>query len=364
MQREQSLNCLEISWSRTIDDLPNARDDQPDAPDLDEHGGDLAAVRATFPNAPSPWIDLSTGINPWPYPIGEVSPDSWRRLPSRSDERVLCEAAAAYFGAPSPDHVVVAPGSQAIIQWLPRLRAPGRVAVVSPTYGEHARTWLRAGHRVAEVRAGNDLAANVNVLVVTRPNNPDGAIAPLAWLMSCAAQLEQRGGWLVVDEAFADPSGPSEIAAVVDRPNIVVLRSFGKFFGLAGIRIGFALTAGEIGDRLREALGPWCTSGPAIDIATRAYRDSTWIAHSRGRLERAAERLDQTANSNGLRLVGGTALFRLYQAANAHARIAALARAGIHVRRFAAHPDWLRIGLPGDARAWQRFSGALSAAQR
>jgi cobalamin biosynthesis protein CobC len=323
------------------------------------HGGDLADIRAAFPDVRAPWLDLSTGINPWPYPVGRLAASAWRRLPAGADELTLRAAAAAHFGIATADDVVMAPGSQSIIQWLPTLRAPGRVAVVLPTYHEHAVSWLNAGHLVSSIRIGERLAPDIAVLVVTRPNNPDGSVAPLAWLAETADTLRNRGGLLVVDEAFADVDPAPSVFASLPRTNTLVLRSFGKFFGLAGGRLGFALTAGTNRDRLRAALGQWAVSGPMLAIGARAYRDNAWIARTRARLARGARRLDALAAPAGLKQVGGTALFRLYESDAAGEIFVALARAGIYVRRFAEQPHWLRIGLPPDAAAMRRLAKAL-----
>jgi cobalamin biosynthetic protein CobC len=324
-----------------------------------EHGGDLAAIRAAFPAAPKPWIDLSTGINPWPYPIRKLTAGVWQRLPGAEDEMAVREAAAAYYGLRQPDHMILAPGSQAIIQWLPRLRPCGRVAVLGPTYGEHAKSWRDAGHEVTPIAAGDAMPADSDVVVVVRPNNPDGHVASPAWLEDVAARLRRRGGWLVVDEAFADTEETTSIAATLTGDNVIALRSFGKFFGLAGGRLGFALTSGPLGGALRQALGPWSVSGPMLAIAARALGDGAWIARTRTRLASGTKRLDRIAVRAGLTLVGGTSLFRLYTHAQAPRIFSALAAKGIYVRRFAAHPQWLRLGLPADAKAERRLIRVL-----
>ncbi len=325
-----------------------------------EHGGDLQAFGAAFPGAPQPWIDLSTGVNPWPYPVGKLAREIWQRLPGAADERAAREAAAAYYGVATADQVVLAPGSQALIQWLPRLRGRSRVAVLGPTYGEHVRAWRAGGHDVAELSSPDGIGADADVVVVTRPNNPDGSVASLEWLAETAARLRRRGGWLVVDEAFADAGDTKSAAAWLPEDNVVALRSFGKFFGLAGGRLGFALTRGAVADDLRAALGPWSVSGPMLAIAARALRDERWVARTRLRLGNAAARLDRMAAQAGLELVGGTALFRLYAHADALRLFRTLAEAGIYVRRFAAHRDWLRLGLPGNIAAERRVRRALS----
>lgn len=325
-----------------------------------EHGGDLAAVRAAFPSAPLPWIDLSTGINPWPYPVARIPPSAWQRLPASADMARARAAAAAYYGVASGEQVILAPGSQAIIQWLPRLRGRSRVAVVAPTYGEHARSWAAAGHDVTLVGPSEMIGRDIDVVVVVRPNNPDGRIASPAWLADAASRLARRGGWLIVDEAFADAEDmPSAVA--LRHEAVISLRSFGKFFGLAGGRLGAALTAGPVGGDLARALGPWCVAGPMLAIAEHAYADTRWIARTRARLARAAARLDRLATRAGLRPAGGTPLFRLYESPQAGRLFERLAAGGIYVRRFTAHPTWLRLGVSPNAAAEHRLAGILTA---
>jgi len=319
------------------------------------HGGDLDGARAAFPGAPLPWVDLSTGINPWSYPLPPVPQDAWTRLPGRGEEAALRAAAADCYGVPSAEMVAAASGSQALIQLLPRLRAPGSVAVLGPTYAEHARCWALGGH---QVRMTTDLA-EADVLVVVNPNNPDGRRWPVARLLEIAAAQAARGGWLVVDEAFADTRPEDSAAAHAGRPGLVVLRSFGKFFGLAGLRLGIALAPAELAAGLREAVGPWAVSGPGLVIATAALNDRGWITAMRDRLTGAAAELDKLLAAAGLRVVGGTELFRLVEDSRAPALYRALGEAGILVRRFEHRPDWLRFGLPGDDASLRRVERAL-----
>ncbi|MBK3797736.1 threonine-phosphate decarboxylase [Azospirillum brasilense] len=310
------------------------------------HGGDLDAARAAFPGAPEPWVDLSTGINPWPYPLPPIPIDAWARLPGRAAETALREAAAACYGAPSPDRVAAAGGSQALIQILPRLRCPGTVAVLGPTYAEHAAGWAKAGHRVTEVESLE--GCDADVVVVVNPNNPDGRIVPPETLLALAERQAARGGWLVVDEAFAEVTPERSVASEAGRAGLVILRSFGKFFGLAGVRLGFLLGEPALVRDLRAAVGPWAVSGPALAVATAALSDSAWITATRRRLTEAAARFDRRLAVAGLRVAGGTSLFRLIDDPQAAGLYDALGRAGVLVRRFDYRQDWLRVGLPVD----------------
>ena len=324
------------------------------------HGGDIDLAEREFGRPPKGWLDLSTGINPFPYPIGRLPVAVWARLPDTGADRALREAAADYYRAGDPAVVVAAPGSQALIQSMPRLRPPSRVAVVSPTYCEHARAWASAGHSVDKIADIGNAGPEFDVIVVTNPNNPDGRICPARRLMGIADRLSRREGQLVVDEAFADLDPDNSVASFAGAPGLVVLRSFGKFFGLAGLRLGFALAASEVMDRLREALGPWAVSGPATQVATRALRDTAWIESTRARLTIGAARLDALLKDAGLTVIGGTALFRLVAAVAAPDLFAHLARRGILVRHFSDQPDWLRLGQPADDSGYARLAEALA----
>ena len=321
------------------------------------HGGDLGAARKLFPAAPEPFVDLSTGINPFPYPLPPLDPAVFARLPEPAALGRLATIAAATYGAPSVAHVVAAPGLQMLLPLVARLARPGRAAVLGPTYAEHARVAALAGHAAREVATIDDLAG-ADLAVVVNPNNPDGrVIAPNA-LLALADSLAL--GLLVVDEAFMDvgPIGAS-VASEVARPNLVVLRSFGKFFGLAGVRLGFGLAAPGLATRLSAALGPWAVSGPALAIGAAALADPAWIAQTRTRLAVAAQRLDGLLVEAGLDVAGGTGLFRLVRTPAAMELFGHLGRAGIFVRRFAEQPTWLRFGLPADEPQWQRLAAVL-----
>ncbi|GJD60967.1 threonine-phosphate decarboxylase CobD [Methylobacterium frigidaeris] len=320
------------------------------------HGGDLGEARRLFPQAPEPWIDLSTGINPIPYPWPALEASAFTRLPARADLAALEAAAAQAYGA-RPDHVVAAPGTQALIDLIPRLRPPGRVAVVGPTYAEHAASWARAGHAVAAVA---DLTTEADVVVVVNPNNPDGRVAPACDLASAAAGLAAGGGWLVVDEAFADLEPVASLCGAPP-PGCLVLRSFGKTYGLAGLRLGFAVAAEPLISALRRGIGPWAVSGPAIVIGRRALADEAWRREAAAARSRDAARLDALLAAAGGRIVGGTTLFRTADFSDAQGLFGHLGRAGIFVRRFEAAPARLRFGLPPDEAAWTRLAAALGA---
>jgi cobalamin biosynthesis protein CobC len=323
------------------------------------HGGDLGAARRLFPAAPEPFIDLSTGINPHPYPVPRFSPALYARLPSAAAADTVAAAAARFYGAPSATHVVSAPGTQILLPLAAGLARPGRAAVLAPGYPEHPRAAALAGHRVILAR-GLDACGDAALVIVGNPNNPDGRVHARTQLLALARQMRRRAGVLVVDEAFMDVGSTGEsLAAAVSCGNVVVLRSFGKFFGLAGVRLGFALAAPALAVRLRAALGPWAVSGPALAVGAKALTDTAWIERTRKRLSKEAKRLDAVLAGAGLVVAGGTHLFRLVRTSQARTLFRHLGCAGIWVRAFPDHAEWLRVGLPASEREWQRLHGAL-----
>jgi cobalamin biosynthesis protein CobC len=325
------------------------------------HGGDLGAARRLFAGAPEPFIDLSTGINPNPYPAPRLSAALLARLPDLASVAALGQVAARTYGAPSATHVVPGPGTQILLPLVAGLAPPGHAAILTPGYPEHGRAAALAGHTVRPIN-GIEEYGDATLVIVGHPNNPDGRLFRRSDLLALAKDLGRHNGILVVDEAFMDV-GPRDasLAADVACGNVVVLRSFGKFFGLAGLRLGFALAAPPLAARLRATLGPWAVSGPALAVGTQALADTVWIERTRRRLDQAAQRLDDILSGLALTLVGGTSLFRLVQTPAANALFQHLGHAGMWVRNFPDHPNWLRFGLPANERTWRRLKAALVA---
>ena len=323
------------------------------------HGGNINAARRLFPGAPEPWIDLSTGLNPAPYPVGDVSASAWNRLPQPADVTALEMAARHAYGAAAAAEIVAAPGTQAIIQWLPRIFRAHRVGILGHTYGEHAQCWRAAG---AETVVAHSLAdfETCDVGVVVNPNNPDGRIVEPEQLALAATAIAMRGGLLVVDEAFMDVIAPAmSLIPILPREGAVVMRSFGKAYGLAGLRLGFAVASGTFGMKLRSALGPWAVSGPAIEIGRRALADRDWLARSVSRLNEDAKRLDHLLTMAGFTVVGGTPLFRLAEREDAELWFQRLGHGGILTRPFPTRPSALRFGIPSSDSGWARLETAL-----
>jgi cobalamin biosynthetic protein CobC len=325
-----------------------------------DHGGSLGRARALFPHAPQPFVDLSTGINPHSYPLFELPATALSRLPEAARARELADVAAKAYGAPSAANVMAAPGTQILLPRVACLVSPGKALVLGPTYAEHARAAAIAGHAAAvvddfEALAGADLAIIVN------PNNPDGRVVERGRLLQLGRQLRAKGGLLVVDEAFMDVGPRAEsLAGDVDRGGIAVLRSFGKFFGLAGLRLGFALADAPTVERLEAQFGPWAVAGPALEYGIRALADSDWQVAMRRRLAEDAARLDTLFGCFGVSVAGGATLFRYLRLQDAAGLFSALGERGILLRHFSDRPGVLRVGLPGPDEEWQRLESALA----
>jgi cobalamin biosynthesis protein CobC len=324
------------------------------------HGGDLTEAIAQYGGTPATWLDLSTGINPRPWPIAALPDTIWQRLPSRADQDALIAAARVAYALPAGVEIAAGSGTQALIQWLPHLMDPGAVAVMDPTYSEHAAAWTSGGHEVVGFTALDQLPDHARHAVIVNPNNPDGRLLDHAGLARIAAQMQQRNGWLVIDEAFADlDPACSAVTLCRDLP-VIVLRSFGKFYGLAGLRLGFAIGPPAMIQRIAEALGPWPCSGPALAIGRVALLDHEWVDRTRETLKSQADRLDNVLGATGFTIVGGTALFRLVRHSDAALHHDALARRHIWCRSFEWADDLLRFGLPGDDDAFGRLAAALA----
>jgi len=322
-----------------------------------EHGGRLRAAARHYGIPLGDWLDLSTGIAPKPWPLAAIPLDAWARLPE--DDDGLAAVASACYGAP---HALPVAGSQAAIQALPALFAAGRVGVLEPSYAEHAQAWQRAGHRLIRLDVGEieTRLDELDVLVLANPNNPTGERFEPSRLLDWHARLARRGGCLLVDEAFMDCTPEYSLAAHSQRPGLVVLRSFGKFFGLAGIRLGFVLAEPALLARLQERLGPWTVSGPARALGLQALGAAAAAARRQRAQElgAAGRRLAALLAACGLAPSGGSALFQWVRTPEAARCHDFLARRGILVRRFEAPPS-LRFGLPADAAGWQRLERAL-----
>jgi len=319
------------------------------------HGGALLQAARQYGIAADEWLDLSTGVNPHGWPVPALPADCWQRLPQEADG--LVAAARLYYATAQ---LMAVAGSQAAIQALPRLRPAGRVGVLSPAYAEHGHAWRREGHKVVPVSADSveEHLPWFDVLVVINPNNPTGKRFSPEQLLQWHEQLAARGGWLVVDEAFIDVTPERSIAAACGREGLVVLRSLGKFFGLAGVRVGFVLAWPDLMQRMTGLLGPWSISGPSREVARLALQDRQWQEQTRQRLATDTERLVRMLAQYGFEPAGGTGLFQYCRVDEAAGWYEKFAAQGILLRCF-DEPQALRFGLPGPVRDWQRLEAAL-----
>ena len=308
--------------------------------DLRDHGGGIDAARAEFGGTRADWLDLSTGINPMPYPVPKIEPDAWNALPDHTAQNNLETAARQFWGVPDSAAIVAAPGASALIARIPYLAKIGKIRVESRTYNEHEAAFRTVGWQVS------DDAPNARVIV--SPNNPTGDY----WTGTDTVPL------LIIDESFCDLTPDKSRIDLVANSGTIVLKSFGKFWGLAGARLGFAIGDPALISRLTDELGPWPVSGPALRIGTAALADNNWANQTRARLTRDAARLDTLMLAKGAKIQGGTDLFRLYRVDNAAEWQTRLAKQHIWSRIFPYSKTWLRLGLPASDR-WDQLEAAL-----
>ncbi|WP_225316708.1 MULTISPECIES: threonine-phosphate decarboxylase CobD [Marinobacter] len=328
-----------------------------------EHGGRLRAAAEQWGIPLAEWLDLSTGINPHGWPVPVIPEEVWRRLPEPDDglEGLLRH----WLGATASAACIPVAGSQAAIMGLPRLRPPCRVGVPSPGYQEHGHCWAAAGHRVTGITGDHTGSGDeswlddLDVLVWVNPNNPTGDTIEPERLLSWHHRLQRRGGWLIVDEAFMDATPAFSIGEASGRPGLVVMRSLGKFFGLAGVRAGAVAGDPDIVDRLGAVMGPWSVSGPARFVMSRVLADQQWQAATTERLHSDSQRLAEMLVRQGLGDSTGTALFRYVRHSRAVDIASEFASRGILVRVF-DQPAALRLGLPGSESDWARLDQAMS----
>ncbi len=329
------------------------------------HGGGVDAARRAFPEAPTPWLDLSTGVNPRVYPLPAFPAEALTRLPDVSAFEAAEAAAVHAYNAPPGFVAVAGAGAQAFIDLLPRVFPARRVATLGFCYAEHAARWRAAGAAVTITSSLEELES-MDVAIVVNPNNPDGRVTQPADLLRLARRLRPRGGLLIVDEAFADFTPALCVEPLLAREteaaeNVIILRSFGKAYGLPGLRLGFALCAPPRASALRASQGPWSVSGPALAAGARALQDTAWLRAAQELAERSAQRLDELLEAAGFFPLGGTSLFRLVERVHAARSFARLCAAGILTRRFVERPGWLRFGLPPEPQDFERLARALGA---
>lgn len=320
------------------------------------HGGRIHAYARQYGIATSEWLDLSTGINPHGWSVPDFIPSAmWSRLPEEDDG--LIEQAKKYYQC---QQILPVAGSQAAIQLLPTLRSACRVAILAPAYEEHRHCWQQAGHEVVALES-IELEQQIeqfDVVVVVNPNNPSGETFDFSRLMNWYRRLQKHDGWLVVDEAFIDATPQHSLVLHAPQQGLIVLRSLGKFFGLAGLRIGFVITHPDLLSQLSEKIGPWPIATASRWIASQALADKSWQQHTREFLPQHAQRLAELLHQYHLPTSGGCALFQWVKTPDAASIHHQLAQQGILCRLF-DNPAALRFGLPASEQDWMRLENAL-----
>lgn len=309
-----------------------------------DHGGGLDAAIEAYGGARSDWLDLSTGINPTPYPIPEIPKHFWTDLPDSSAQNALLTAARDFWAVPESAEILATSGVSQLIAMLPSLQSAGHVEIIAPTYNEHA----------AAFRANNwTVGPTGNARVIVHPNNPDGHLHKLT-----IKDIEQTD-LTIIDESFCDVTPDETLIEFAKLPNVIILKGLGKFWGLAGLRLGFAIASPTLIQKMRDRIGPWAVSGPAQYIGHKALRDLEWAKTTRRTLSANSAQLDDIMVKNNATLIGGTDLFRLYQVENAVEFQEKLAKKNVWSRVFPYSTTWLRLGLPGTNAQWNHLLAAL-----
>ena len=323
------------------------------------HGGNLDEAIARFGGIRGDWLDLSTGINPSPPKLPNLEISSWSRLPERQAEHRLVETARAFYGVPEKAGIVIAPGSQILISLLPFILDRGPVFILAPTYSEHARAFETAGHDIRRFTDASEISEEARHAVVVNPNNPDGRRYEPPTLLALADRLAAKGGFLIVDEAFADTEPEISLAPHAGRDGLLIYRSFGKFTGLAGLRLGFALTTPELANEIALRLGSWAVSTPALALGHAIFEDQATLADLRQDIAAQSERLSGILGRTHLTVIGETTLFKTVRHRHARRLHYALCKRHILTRAFDYEPAWLRFGNVKDKPDAERLEKAL-----
>ncbi len=306
-------------------------------------------IAACYPQAPRPFIDLSTGINPYPYVFSEIEPEWFHRLAEHVQVANAHQAAAEYYHVENVDTIALASGMQPLMFALAALRFKeygiSNIAVFLPTYSEHEHVWRAMNHSIVPVKKLMEAAGN-DVVIICNPNNPDGRIISASELITLAEELATHNGWLIVDESFADIMPELSISSRLQHAkNIVVMRSCGKFFGAAGLRVSSAITPKPWAEWLRVVVGPWPISTLACHVVPTMFSDKKWIQDMRVQLAEESKNWRNILSAH-FSIVGYTDLFTLVESDDAARWHQHLMSQGILVRQFDYNPRWLRFGLP------------------
>ena len=311
-----------------------------------DHGGGLDAAVAQFGGRKSDWLDLSTGINPVQYPLPEIPNSAWTALPDQAAQDQLLEAAREFWNVPDGAEIVAASGVSTLISILPTCAPDGGFHIQKPTYNEHEASFVAAGY---------DLHNSADTQIYVHPNNPTGEYTTRPRVLDAHKTLT------ILDESFCDPNLQSSLIDLTEQEGFLVLKGLGKFWGLAGVRLGFAIAAPKLAGQIRDRIGPWAVSGPAQIIGAAALSDVDWAQATRTRITRDCARLDKMLTQFGVKYAGGTDLFRLYDSEDAQAVFNRLAEHKVLCRIFPYSDRWVRLGLPGSDDDWAQLGNALGA---
>ena len=310
-----------------------------------EHGGNLDKAISFYGGKESEWIDLSTGINPNSYPIPKLSISDWRSLPTKTEIKDLESIIKSKQKISS--EIIMVPGAQMAINFLPfLLKGEGtEVRILTPTYNEYNYCFTNTGFKVNSCQKFNQLF-NSDIAIIVNPNNPDGKIYEINELF----ELSKSVKILIVDESFIDSVECDSIVNQLneDVSNIIVIRSFGKFFGLAGLRLGYVFSGKEIIRKFKRFFGPWQISKMSVKIATIAFSDDVWIKKTKNNLNEKANAIDNLMKKINWKITGGTNLFRLYSTSNSDLAQKLLAEKFIWSRKFSYSKKWIRLGIPNE----------------
>ena len=309
-----------------------------------EHGGNASEVALLYGIAPADMLDLSAAISPISYPLPPLVQSEWQTLPNRLSEQAVLEAARQAYQLPSGVNICLAAGSQSLLQAAPYLLSPTKVwHDKRVTYNEHLPAWAHAGH---DCLISVDMPPAISAAIIVRPNNPDGFIMPIDRVLDCAHHCQRQGGFVLVDEAFSDVIPEQSLIPYSQDLPLVITRSFGKFFGLAGLRLGFAIGQEKYITALRARIGPWPVAMPALQAALCALADRNWHSAHRQFLSNHATQMKEALSMSGLDFTGGCALFLTFSHDKAHDLHQYLARKGIWTRIYSSYPHLIRFGLP------------------
>lgn len=315
------------------------------------HGGCLNRAVKDFAIARENWLDLSTGINPQSYSLSSPPESIWRSLPE--DDDGLVATAQKYYDC---RQLIMTPGSQWSIGKIPSwCRALGnhKNTVLLPYLGyqEHRHAWQKSGFDCVYYidEPTEQQLSTCSAMVVINPNNPSGNKVNKTQLLQWHNRLSETGAWLIVDEAFIDAETSQSMAGDAGVTGLIVLRSLGKFFGLAGVRVGALLAWQSLLELALSELEPWSIANPSRWAAEKALQDIQWQDSMRAQLTLQSQKLSDLLHRTFSQSIGGCALFQTVWLNNAEVIYQQLAREGILVRLLSEYKTpGLRFGLPAD----------------